>query len=73
MGGGRKNLTLNDFLNKKFSDIVVTAENIGLDGDSMEAQAFAYLAVRCYLGLNITFPETTGVKEAQSGGVLHFN
>ena len=72
VGGGRKNLTLNDFLNKKFADIVVTAENIGLDGDSMEAQAFAYLAVRCYLGLKITFPETTGVKEAKSGGVLHF-
>ena len=71
VGGGRKNLTLKMFLNKKFKDIVITAEEFGWEGDSIEAQAFAYLAVRSYLGLNITFPLTTGIKFPQSGGVLH--
>ena len=71
VGGGRKNLTLKMFLNNKFKDIVVTAEELGWEGDSIEAQAFAYLAVRSYLGLNITFPQTTGIKNSMSGGVLH--
>ena len=67
----KKNLTLKMFLNNKFKDIVVTAEELGWEGDSIEAQAFAYLAVRSYLGLNITFPQTTGIKNSISGGVLH--
>ena len=71
VGGGRKNFTLKKFLNKKFKDIVYEAEDVGWEGDSIEAQAFAYLAVRCYLGLNITFPETTGVNFPISGGVIH--
>ena len=71
VGGGRKNLTLKRFLNKKFKDIVFDAEDMGWEGDSIEAQAFAYLAVRCYLGLNITFPETTGVSFPLSGGVIY--
>ena len=71
VGGGRKNFTLKKFLNKKFKDIVFIAEDVGWEGDSIEAQAFAYLAVRCYLGLNITFPETTGVNFPISGGVIH--
>ena len=71
VGGGRKNLTLKYLLNKKFKDIVLDAEDVGWEGDSIEAQAFAYLAARSYLGLHITFPETTGVKSPLSGGVLH--
>ena len=71
VGGGRKNTTLKKYLNKKFKDIVCVAEDMGWEGDSIEAQAFAYLAVRCYLGLDITFPETTGVSLPISGGVIH--
>ncbi len=71
VGGGRKNATLKKCLNKKFKDIVFVAEDMGWEGDSIEAQAFAYLAVRCYLGLDITFPETTGVSLPISGGVIH--
>ena len=71
VGGGRKNLTLKSYLNDQFKGIVVSAEDIGWDGDSIEAQAFAYLAVRSLLGLDITFPSTTGVASSISGGVLH--
>jgi anhydro-N-acetylmuramic acid kinase len=48
---------------------VVPAEAIGLDGDSLEAEAWAYLAVRSIRGLPITFPGTTGVAEPISGGL----
>jgi len=42
----------------------------GIDGDFIESQAFAYLAIRSYLGLPITFPSTTGCKEPCTGGVV---
>ncbi len=71
VGGGRKNTTIKNHLHKVFENPVLSAEEIGWDGDSLEAQAFAYLAVRSMLGLNITFPWTTGVFSALSGGILH--
>ena len=46
------------------------AENIDLDGDSLEAQAFGYLAVRSILGKPYTFKNTTGVSKSSSGGIL---
>ena len=49
---------------------VAAAEVFGLDGDSMEAEAWAYLAVRSLHGLPLTFPGTTGVAEPVTGGVL---
>lgn len=49
---------------------VVAAEALGLDGDSMEAEAWAYLAVRSLRGLPLTFPGTTGVAAPVTGGVL---
>ncbi len=48
----------------------VLAEDAGLDGDATEAEAWAYLAVRSQRGLPLTFPTTTGCREAVSGGVL---
>jgi anhydro-N-acetylmuramic acid kinase len=42
----------------------------GFDGDAVEAEAWAYLGVRCLQGLAITFPGTTGVGEALTGGVV---
>ena len=41
-----------------------------IDGDFIESQAFAYIAIRCYLKKKITFSKTTNVKKACSGGVL---
>jgi anhydro-N-acetylmuramic acid kinase len=49
---------------------VVTAEDLDLNGDSMEAEAWAYLAVRSLRGLPLTFPGTTGISQPMTGGVL---
>lgn len=49
---------------------VISAEQAGFDGDAMEAECWAYLAVRSVMGLPLTFPGTTGVKHPVSGGVL---
>ena len=49
---------------------VLTADAVGWSADALEAQAFAYLAVRTLRGLPITFPTTTGVPEPMAGGVL---
>ena len=72
-GGGR----LNPVVMAEFSELaalrgakVIAAEAAGFDGGSMEAEAWAYLAVRSLKGLPLTFPGTTGVKAAVTGGVL---
>lgn len=69
-GGGRKNRTLMAMIAERVENAVVPAEAIGLDGDSLEAEAWAYLAVRALKGLPITFPGTTGVARPLTGGVL---
>ena len=70
-GGGARNLTLLRMLRQRLSPAaVVTAEAVGWSGDSLEAQAFAYLAVRHLRGFPITFPTTTGVGQPMAGGVL---
>ena len=50
---------------------VVPASTLGWDGDALEAQAFAFLAVRSLRGLPLTFPTTTGAPRPLSGGRLH--
>jgi anhydro-N-acetylmuramic acid kinase len=45
-------------------------DDYGVDGDFIESQAFAYLAIRSYLNLPISFPETTGVREPCTGGII---
>ena len=45
-------------------------DDYGIDGDFIESQAFAYLAIRSFLKLPISFPKTTGCKKACTGGVL---
>ena len=69
-GGGRKNKTLMSMLAANVQNAVVPVEALGLNGDFIEAEAWAYLAVRSVLGLPITFPETTGVAHPLTGGVL---
>ncbi len=72
-GGGRKNPHIADDLAKLAEPAggeVIAAEDAGLDGDAMEAEAWAYLAVRSRNGLPLTFPTTTGCLKPVSGGVL---
>ncbi len=69
-GGGRKNKILMSMLAGLVECAVVPAEAAGLNGDSLEAEAWAYLAVRSLKGLPITFPGTTGVFAPTRGGVL---
>ena len=45
-------------------------DEYGVDGDFVESQAFAYLAIRSYLKLPISYPETTGVSKPCTGGVI---
>ena len=70
VGGGARNPTLMDMLRDRLDAPVVTGAAIGWSGDHVEAQAFAYLAVRSLRGLPLTFPTTTGVPEPMTGGVL---
>ena len=69
-GGGRRNRTLMAMLAAHVDGAVVPAEAAGCDGDSVEAEAWAYMAVRSLRGLPITFPGTTGVPVPTCGGVL---
>ncbi|GMB82347.1 anhydro-N-acetylmuramic acid kinase [Shinella zoogloeoides] len=72
-GGGRLNrVIMGDLaaLAEAEGAEVVAAEAVDLNGDSMEAEAWAYLAVRSLRGLPLTFPATTGVKAPVTGGLL---
>ena len=72
-GGGRKNPHIVGDLRagaKRMGADVILAEDAALDGDSMEAEAWAYLAVRSRKGLPLTFPTTTGCRQPVTGGVL---
>jgi anhydro-N-acetylmuramic acid kinase len=69
-GGGRKNRATMTMIAERVHHAVAPAEAVGLDGDSLEAEAWAYLAVRSLAGLPITFPGTTGVPRPMTGGVL---
>jgi anhydro-N-acetylmuramic acid kinase len=69
-GGGAHNLTLRWKLMQRLPCGLVMADTIGWSADGMEAQAFAYLAVRRLKNLPITFPTTTGVEKPLPGGRL---
>ncbi len=69
-GGGRRNPTLMAALARQTGLKVEPVEAFGWNGDAVEAQAFAYMAMRCLRGMPITFPGTTGVAAPQSGGRL---
>ncbi len=70
-GGGRHNPVLMRELRAALQGSrVVTAEDVSWRGDFIEAEAFAYLAVRSLRGLPISFPATTGVPRPMTGGVL---
>ncbi len=73
-GGGRKNLFLINVLKKQFKKKginIVLIDNLNFNGDLLEAQAFAYLAVRSVKKLPLSLPTTTGVKKPTLGGILY--
>jgi anhydro-N-acetylmuramic acid kinase len=67
-GGGRHNPVLLAAIREAAGVPVTTAEDQGWRGDSIEAEAFAYLAARTARGLPISFPGTTGVAAPMTGG-----
>ena len=70
-GGGRHNPVMMERLNKVLTGPVEPVEAVGWDGDALEAQAFAHLAVRSLDGLPLTIPSTTGVSNPVTGGRLY--
>lgn len=71
-GGGANNPTLLRFIAKVLKSEVVKADELGWNGNTLEAQSFAFLAVRSLCGMPITYPETTGAPEPLSGGKLFY-
>ncbi|MFK7764921.1 MAG: anhydro-N-acetylmuramic acid kinase [Roseobacter sp.] len=69
-GGGRHNGVMMEMLSAALDCPVAPVEAVGLDGDMLEAQAFAYLAVRVARGLPTSCPGTTGVRAAVGGGTV---
>jgi anhydro-N-acetylmuramic acid kinase len=70
-GGGARNRTLMRMLGEQLAPAgVETADAAGWSADALEAQAFAFLAVRCLKGKPLTFPATTGVPRPMTGGVI---
>ncbi len=70
-GGGRHNPALMAALAGRLAVPVDPVEAVGWQGDALEAQAFAYLALRSLDGLPLSLPGTTGVAKPTTGGVLH--
>lgn len=70
-GGGAHNPTIMKMLSEELYGEVETISSLGFDGDYVEAEAFAFLAVRKLYDLPITFPGTTGIMEPSTGGEIH--
>lgn len=70
-GGGRHNPVLMEALEERLEAPVRGVDKVGWNGDALEAQAFAYLALRSLEGLPLSFPTTTGVPRPMTGGRLH--
>ena len=73
-GGGRKNnfliKTIKKYLNNFENISIENIDNFNQNGDFIESQAFGYLAIRSYLGLPITFPDTTRCPTPLTGGSI---
>ncbi|MGX8009394.1 anhydro-N-acetylmuramic acid kinase [Mesorhizobium sp. ORM8.1] len=69
-GGGRHNPTMMAMLGQRAGVEIIQAEALGWKGDAVEAECFAFLAVRVLRGLPISFPSTTGAPEPMRGGKL---
>ncbi|MEM8979376.1 MAG: anhydro-N-acetylmuramic acid kinase [Pseudomonadota bacterium] len=71
-GGGRKNPAIMKALLSSLDGKISPVEEVGLNGDMLEAQAFAYLAMRVARGLPTSSPSTTGVAGLVGGGVVSY-
>lgn len=69
-GGGRLNPAVMEGLESALGVPVLSVDVLGWNGDALEAEGFAYLAVRSLLGLPLSFPTTTGVPSPHKGGIL---
>jgi len=69
-GGGRHNPTMLAMIAERTGLVVEPTDALGWNGDALEAEGFAYMAVRTLKGLAISFPGTTGVPVAMAGGVV---
>ena len=71
-GGGRKNFSLMESIRKRLPKNISLKiiDDYKIDGDFIESQAFAYLAIRSALKKEISYPNTTGVQKPSIGGVL---
>ena len=71
-GGGRKNTTLVERIKNEIAkDLVIQSiDDYGIDGDFVESQAFAYLAIRSLINEPISFPDTTGCSKPSTGGKI---
>ena len=73
-GGGRKNISLihciKNYLTNENNITLEVIDNYNLKGDYIESQAFGFLAIRSFLNLPISFPNTTGCKGFTVGGKL---
>jgi anhydro-N-acetylmuramic acid kinase len=69
-GGGTRNASLVGTLRKLLPGRIELAGDLGWDAGAVEAQAFAFMAVRRLQGLPISFPGTTGVPQPRTGGIL---
>jgi anhydro-N-acetylmuramic acid kinase len=70
-GGGRHNPVLMAMLAFELNEPVGNVDVLGWQGDFIEAEGFAFLAIRVILGYPLTWPGTTGVAEPLSGGMEH--
>jgi len=70
-GGGRHNATLMTMLAERLKTPIVSADELGWNGDAVEAEAFAYLAIRSLQGKPLTFPGTTRAPAPLTGGTVH--
>jgi anhydro-N-acetylmuramic acid kinase len=69
-GGGRQNPTLMAELRRRIPCPILPVEDVGLDGDMLEAQAFAFLAVRVLRKMATSGPDTTGAPALVGGGQI---
>ena len=69
-GGGRKNKFLFNSLKRKINNKIFTIDDLNIDGDYIESQAFAFLAIRSYFGLPTSYPSTTNCKKPTVGGTI---
>ena len=71
-GGGRHNPVLADAISNRAAVNIVNADELGWRGDAVEAECFAYLAIRSLQALPLSFPSTTGVTAACKGGIVSY-